>query len=86
MGQIPLAWPQLFGPVDRTTVFDPGSRMVKLGCVQCFELGRGEPIQRRVPSAGVVEVLDVVGDGDAQFLNRGPGLGVEQFGLHASPE
>ena len=29
---------------DLTPVFGPGSRMVQLGCVECFELGRGEHI------------------------------------------
>jgi len=56
--------------------------MVQQGCVECFELGGREHIQGEVASAGVGEVLDVVGDGYARFLDRGPGLGVEQFGLH----
>jgi len=36
--------PPVFGPADLTPVFGPGSRMVQLGCVQCFELGRREHI------------------------------------------
>jgi len=39
--------------------------MVQLGCIECCELGGDEHIQRRVPSMGVVGVLDVVSDGDA---------------------
>ena len=70
---------------DLTPVFGPDSRMVQLGCVECFELGRGEHIQSGVPPARVMEVLDVVGDSHAEFLDRGPGLGVEQFGLHPPP-
>ena len=60
--------------------------MVQLGCVQCFELGRGEHIQGGVASAGVVEVLDVVGDSHAELFHGAPGAGVEQFGLHPPPE
>ena len=60
--------------------------MVQLGCVQCFELGGGEHIQSGVPPAVVVEVIDVVGDSHAELFHGAPGAGVEQFGLHTSPE
>ena len=39
-----LACPRFFGPVDLAPVYGPGSRMVQLGCVECFELGGGEHI------------------------------------------
>ena len=78
--------PQFFGPGNLTPVFGPGSRMVHLGCVQCFELGRREHIQGGVPPAVVVEILDVVGDSHAELFHGAPGAGVEQFGLHPSPE
>jgi len=45
--------------------------MVQLGCVECFELGGGDHIQGGVTSARVVEVLDIVGDSLAGFLDRG---------------
>ena len=60
--------------------------MVQLGCIECFELGRGEHIQGRVATAGLVAVLDVVGDSYAELFHGAPGAGVEQFGLHPSPE
>ena len=60
--------------------------MVQLGCIQYFGLGRGEHIQNGVASPGVVKVLDVIGDSDAEFLARGPCVGVQQFNLHPAPE
>ena len=36
--------PPFSEPGDLTPVFGPDSRMVQLGCVECFELGRGEDI------------------------------------------
>ena len=60
--------------------------MVQLGCVDCFELGGGEHIQGGVASAGVVEVLDVVGDSHAELFRGAPLARVEQFGLHSPPE
>ena len=36
--------------------FVPGSRMVQLGCVQCFEFGRGAHIQGGVAPVGAVEL------------------------------
>ena len=60
--------------------------MVQLGCVECFELRRREHVQFRVPSAGVVEVLNVVSDSHAELFRGAPRAGVEQFGLHTSPE
>ena len=76
----------LVDPGDLTPVFGPGSRMAQLGCVESFELGGGEHIQGGVPPAVVVEVLDVVGDSYAELFYGAPGAGVEQFGLHSSPE
>jgi len=40
----PCSLPPVFGQADLTPVFGPGSRMVQLGCVECFELGGGEHI------------------------------------------
>ena len=37
-------------------------------------------------SARVVEIFNVIGHRHAQFNNRRPGLTVEKFGLHSSPE
>ena len=53
--------------------------MVKLGCVECFNFGWCEHVQRGSPSAGVVGVLDVVGDGHAELFYGAPLAGVEQF-------
>ena len=78
--------PPVFGPADLTPVFGPGSRMVQLGCGECFELGGGEHIQGGVASARVVEILDVVGDSHAELFHGAPRAGVEQFCLHPPPE
>lgn len=70
---------------DLTPAFGLGSRIVQLGSVQCFELGRAAHIQGGVPPAGVLEVLDVAGYGHAELFHGAPLSGVEQFGLHPSP-
>ena len=46
----------------------------------------GVHIQGGLASAGVVEVLDVVGDGHAEFFHGSPRADVEKFGLHPCPE
>jgi len=53
--------------------------------IHCFELV-GEHFYGTEALAGVVEVLDVIGDGGAGFLDRGLDLGVGQCGLHPSSD
>lgn len=77
---VPIDLPPFSGPVDLNLDFGPDSRMVRLGFVHNFKLGRGEHIRGGVASAGLVDVVDVVGHGHAELFDGAPLSGVEQFG------
>ena len=70
--------PPVVGPADLTPVLGPDSRMVQLGCVECFELGRGLVAQAGVASDGVVSVVPI-GELDACVQDRVEGADVQEL-------